>query len=259
MREAINFTFDGVSSEDMGVIIASPNGGLFNETFLPTRNIIETSVANNYKPYHQRVELSPLSFSLSIFIHEWRDRQNLRQIAKWLMKDYYVPLTFETNPDRVFYAMVDGDSSLIHNGCKDGYVELNIRCNSPFTYSHAQAIESTEVRVADVSSHIISIFNSGDRTIKPKLWITKRNGNGSVSIENEDTEQIMTIDNLLDGEQVYIDVENDTIVSDLEILNVYRYDDHNNVWLELIEGENTLVCTGDFDIEIEYEMIYLAD
>jgi predicted phage tail component-like protein len=258
MREAIEFTFDGISSEDMGVIIASPSGGLYNETFLPTRNIVETTVANRYKPYHQRVELSPLSFSLSIFIEEWRDRQNLRQIAKWLMKDYYVPLTFETNPDRIFYAIIDGDSSLIHNGCKDGYIELNVRCNSPFTYSHPQIFESIHDTLIP-ATETLQLLNSGDMTVKPKMWITKLSGDGSISIENEESGQIMTIANLQDGEKVFIDMENEEIVSDLEILNVYRHGDHNNVWLELVEGENTLNCTGSFDIEIEYELIYLAD
>lgn len=259
MREAINFSFDGISSEDMGVIIASPNGGLFEEAFLPTRNIVETTVSSRNKPYFQRVESSPLSFSLSIFIQEWRDRQNLRQIAKWLMKDYYVPLVFETNPDRVFYAIFEGDSTLIHNGCKDGYVKLNVRCSSPFTYSHTQVFELIQIREATPLSKTFSLLNSGDMSIKPRMWITKQNGNGSISIQNEESNQTLTLSNLLNNEKIFIDLENDTIVSDLEYLNIYRYEDHNNEWIELIEGENTLICNGDFDIEIEYEMVYLAD
>lgn len=255
MREAINFTFDNIASEDMGVIIASPSSGLYSETFLPSRNIIETSVSKRNKTYFQRVESSPLSFSLTIFIHEWRDRDNLRQIAKWLMKDYYVPLTFETNPDRVFYAIVESNSDLVHNGCKDGYIELNIRCNSPYTYSRLNTFELINV----VGTETISIFNSGDMTIKPKIRITKLVSNGSVSITNEETSQLVTMSNLQLNEEVFIDFEDEIIISSLENLNVYRYSDHNDEWLELIEGENTIILTGDFSIEIEYEMIYLAD
>lgn len=259
MRESLNFSFDHIASEDMGVIIASTEGGLFEESFLPERSIVETTVSYRNKPYHQRVELSPLSFPLTIFIHEWRDRQNLRQIAKWLFKDYYAPLTFDSNPDRIYYAIFEGNSSLHHNGAKDGYITLNVRCNSPYTYSHKQVIEAIEIREADAPSKTFSLLNSGDMTIKPRIWITKRNGAGAISIENEDSGQTASFSALNDGEQVFIDMESEDIVSDMENLGVYRYSDYNDVWLDLIESENTINCTGDFDIEIEYEMIYLAD
>lgn len=259
MREAINFSFDGIASEDMGVIIASPDGGLFEETFLPDRSIVETKVANQIKPYFQRVESEPLSFSLTFFIHEWRDRLNLRQIAKWLMKDYYAPLIFDTNSDRIFYAIFEGSSSLFHNGCKDGYITLNVRCNSPFTYSQLQAFETMEVRDLDKKNQRFSVLNSGDMTIQPKMRITKRNAKGDISIKNEITGQLFTLKNLTLDEQVFIDMEHEEIVSDMEYLNVYRYGDHNGVWIDFIEDENILVCTGDFDLEIEYQNVYLAD
>lgn len=257
MREAIQFTFDGISSEDMGVHIASPNGGLYEETFLPNRRIIETTVAKKDKPYFQRVEHEPLSFSLSFFIHEWRNRDNLRQIARWLFKDYYKPLYFETNPDRIFYAIVEGSSSLMHNGCKDGYITLNVRCNSAYTYSNV--FEADYESLVLNPSNSLAIYNEGDMTIKPKVWITKTVSNGSISIENEANDQIIVMNNLQLNEQVYIDFENEEIVSSLESLTVYRYKDHNNIWLELIEGDNSLTFIGDFDIQIEYELVYLAD
>src|SRR5690606_18530223 len=97
MREAINFSFDGIASEDMGVHIASTESGLYEEVFLPTREIIEIKIPHRNKPYLQRVELEPLSFPLTIFIHEWQSRDNLRQIARWLYQDFYKPLIFDSN------------------------------------------------------------------------------------------------------------------------------------------------------------------
>lgn len=258
MREAINFTFDGISSEDMGVMIASPDGGLYDESFMPQRSIVEVKIPKKHLPYYQRVEYEPLSFSLTIFISEWQERDNLRQIARWLFQDFYKPLIFDTNPNRVFYAIIEGDPRLKHNGAKQGYVEIDIRCNSPFTYGHTQEIEGIEVRVTNPTNET-TIYNEGDMTIKPRAWITKKVSSGSINIANESNNQLVILNNLQLDEEVFIDFENLEIVSSLESLGVYHFDDHNDVWLELIEGDNFLSFIGDFDIRFEFEKVYLAD
>lgn len=251
MRESLHFTFDNISSEDMGVVIASPNGGLFQETFLPTRRIIESSVTN--KRYFKRVESEPLSFSLTFYIAEWRDRDNLRQIARWLFQDYYKPLWFDTNPERIYYAIIEGDSSLFHNGCKDGYIELNIRCDSPYSYS------PTQYASASSADGQMTIFNEGDLTIKPKARIKKSSVDGDIEIRNTTTSQIIKFSNIQHDEEIFIDFENEEIVSSLQYLNIYRFENFNNEWLELVLDENTLEFIGDFDIEFEYELTYLAE
>lgn len=262
MREATFFTFDNISSEDMGVQVASPNGGLFEEIFLPRRTIIETRTTGKEKPYFQRVVNEPLSFSLTFFIFEWEKRDNLRQIARWLFQDYYKPLWFDTKPERIFYVIVEGDSNLFHNGIKDGYVTLSFRGDSPYTYSPIQTVDTIKSRVLNTSNQF-SIFNEGDLPTKAKMWITKRLGKGDVTIKNKDIEnnitQTFTIKNLQLNEKVFIDCDNEEIISDLQYLNIYHYDDHNGIWLELVEGENTLEFVGDFDVELEYEMFYLAE
>lgn len=254
MRESLHFTFNNISSEDMGVVIASPSGGLFQETFLPTRSINETSVKGKKKRYFKGVETDPLSFSLTFFIAEWRDRDNLRQIAKWLFQDYYKPLYFDTNPERIYYAIIDGDSSLIHNGCKDGYIELNIRCDSPYSYSPIQYASASS------SDGQMMIFNEGDLTIKPKARIKKSPANGDIEIRNTTTNQIIKFTNIQRDEEIFIDFENKEIVSSLQYLNIYRFENFNNEWLEFSsDDENVLEFIGDFEIEFEYELTYLAE
>lgn len=251
MRESLHFTFNNISSEDMGVVIASPNGGLFQETFLPTRRIVETSVTN--KRYFKRVESEPLSFSLTFFIAEWHDRDNLRQIARWLFQDYYKPLWFDSNPERIYYAIIEGDSSLIHNGCKDGYIELNIRCSSEYSYSPVQFASASS------SDGQIVIYNEGDLTIRPKARIKKSPTDGDIEIRNTTTNQTIKFTDIQRDEEIFIDFENEEIVSSLQYLNIYRFGNHNNEWLEFIIDENNLEFIGDFEIEFEYELSYLAE
>ncbi|MCH4825792.1 distal tail protein Dit [Planococcus halocryophilus] len=254
MRESINFSFDGIASEDMGVYIVHEGGGLFEENFLPNRSIIETKSANRNKPYFQRVESEPLEFELSFFIEQWEDRNNIRQVARWLFKDFYKPLTFESNPDRIFYAIVHSNSSLLHNGRKEGYVKLMVRCDSPYSYSHPTLIEDIE---SSYSS--FSILNSGDVDIKPKMWITKTVSEGNISLTMVESDQTFKLSNLALNEEVFIDNEHEELISNLENLGVYRYSNHNGEWLTFSVDENTLLMQGDFKISIEYQSIYLAD
>lgn len=95
------------------------------------------------------------------------------------------------------------------------------------------------------------VWNSGDVICKPELWITKRNGSGTVKLTNENNGQILILENLNNNEEVYIDCENEDIVSNLPL--TYRYNAHNNVFLELEVGENLLTGEGDFDLVMRFE------
>lgn len=165
MLESIHFMYDNISSKDMGVYIGWSSGNLFEENFLPIRRIVEKKVTNNEIPYFQRVEHEPLSFKLSFYLENWIDDEDLRKIARWLFQPYYKPLVFDHHPNRVMYALVEGDSTLIHNGLKQGYVELTIRCSSPYTYSHEQIMDNIEFRELNKSYLLkddISTFAQGE-------------------------------------------------------------------------------------------------
>jgi hypothetical protein len=93
--------------------------------------------------------------------------------------------------------------------------------------------------------------NRGDVVCKPELWIKKINSNGTVRITNESNTQMFELKDLNVGETVYVDCENEDIVSDLPL--TYRYDNHNNVFLELEVGENILTGEGEFELIIRHE------
>lgn len=103
------------------------------------------------------------------------------------------------------------------------------------------------------------IDNSGDMPIKPKIWITKRNGSGDISLINTSTDQKLVLKGLSNNEQVYIDCENEEIVSSRQSLGVYRYDSHNDEYLELSTSDNYLTSVGDFDLDIRYKSILLQE
>lgn len=154
MKESSHFMYDGISSKDMGVQIAWDSSGLYEDIFLPEREIKEIKIPNREKPYFQGVEHKPLSFSLSFLIEDYSDNKKLTQIAEWFFKPTYKPLIFDVNPNRVFYAMFEGSSNLKHIGLKAGLVELDIRCDSPYGYSHERTKENIEFRNSNVGSKV---------------------------------------------------------------------------------------------------------
>lgn len=103
------------------------------------------------------------------------------------------------------------------------------------------------------------VENTGDLPIKPKVWIRKKNGKGKVVLINFTTGQRMEFKELNNNEEVYIDCENEEIVSSNQVAGVYRYDSHNDEYLELIRGSNYLTSEGDFDLDIRYKAKLLQE
>lgn len=103
------------------------------------------------------------------------------------------------------------------------------------------------------------INNEGSLTVLPKIWIRKKNGKGDVKMINHSTNQVMEFKNLSNGEEVYVDCENEEIVSSNQSLGVYRYDDHNAEFLELIKGDNYITFEGDFDWDVRYKAKLLQE
>lgn len=133
MRESTSFLFDGHHSGEFGIYLASTENGLFKEGFLPQRKINEKSTSGRVKPYFYKVEEEVLSFSFSFFV-EWREWEGLRrQVARWLYQPYYKPLIFDSNPSKVYYAILE-QANIAHNG-KEGVITVNARCDAPYGYT----------------------------------------------------------------------------------------------------------------------------
>ncbi|MCY9758376.1 phage tail family protein [Paenibacillus alvei] len=162
MLEGIHFSYDGVHSVDMGLLNCKIDGGMFEETFLPSRSIVETKVAGRDKPYFQSIEMEPLSFELTFaFENNYTERQ-IREVARWLFQPYYKPFYTVDNPNRVFYCMVDGDSTLIHNGWKQGYITLTMRCEDAYSYTPEYIRNQMELNGSKITKTIVEdTFSNG--------------------------------------------------------------------------------------------------
>lgn len=250
IRESLYFSFAGRKSTDFNIVNVSVSDGLFEEPLTSAKSINEVTVRGNPKPYFVETKREPKTFPLRFAFEETWDDDLINDIVRWLDVDFYEPLFFSENIDRVFYAMpVDGIQK-IHNGLKQGYLTLNIRCDSPFSYGHEIVTQPYNVD----NSRVIEIDNLGHFPFKPDIWIQKI-GDGNLIINNlSNGNDEFKFTGLKDQEEIYIDCENELIETNLP--NTYRYDNFNDNYLSLNYGNNVLKITGDSIVKFRYKYIF---
>jgi phage-related protein len=250
MRESLYFVYDSIKSMDMGVIQVNIDGGLFEEQFLSSRSIREEKIRGRKKPYFYEVEEEPLSIPIGLWFDTGLSEENRRKVARWLNQPFYKELYFSEQPDRRFYAMYVGSPSLLHNGIEEGYVQLEMRCDTSHSYSPVYISDIYDLS-DNVDSTEITFTNNGDLDCEPVLYISKV-GNGDISIiNNSDSGIEFKLTGLVDGENLTIDNENEEIETDL--VGTYRYNDHNGVFLTIPRGVNRLQVFGEAKLQFKYQ------
>lgn len=250
IRESLYFSFAGRKSTDFGIINVSISDGLFEEQVVSNKTINEVKIRGNDKPYFIDVTKEPKQFQLRFYFEETWNDQLINDVIRWLNVDFYEPLFFSENIDRVFYAMPVDGINLIHNGLKQGYLTLNMRCDSPYSYGHEQVTPWYECD----NERMIELDNLGHFPIMPEIWIQKI-GDGNISILNysNGTDEFK-FTGLKNNEELYVDGENEIVETNLP--NTYRLDNFSEYYVTLVYGRNTLKVTGDCKIKFRYRYIF---
>ncbi|WDI23845.1 phage tail family protein [Bacillus subtilis] len=245
-REKMHFIFNGQRSTDFGIINCAVDDGLFREEFLSNRSINELSVAGADTPYFEGVKREPRQLKLRFWMSESWDEKKINDIAEWLDVDYYQPLSFMPE-DYVYYCIPVDITEIVHNGLKDGYLELNMRCDSPYKYS---PITTVHQKVENYKT--IEIRNTGRIKITPEITIVKK-GDGDISLSNLSNfnGKPFTLTNLEDGETIIIDGEYETIQSNR--YSNLRYENSNEEYLWLRYGVNRIKIEGSCQINFTYQ------
>lgn len=240
--ESTSFVYDGISSLDMKVTKVSAGSGLFEETFLANKVIREDKIRGNDTPYHYGVDRDTLVIPVSIWVNEDVTEEEFEELARWIDQNYYKELYFNSKPDKRFYAMLEGDSSRLHNGIIKGRIDLQFRTNSPYCFSPVYVSEIYNLSTNPTGGTEILYINRGDIPVKPILNF-EMVGNGDIRIVNKsDGDREFKMTGLINGERITVDNHYEEIESDA--IGTYRYDNHNNVFLELPRGHNYLQVYG---------------
>ncbi len=236
MKESLHFVYDGVSSRDMKCMQAHLGNSKFyeEEVFLPEKRILEEKVRGRDEPYFYGVEYEPLSLPISIYFPYEMTDKDVRKFCRWIDQDYYKELYFETNPNKKIYAMFEGESKILHKGIKqDAIVIFNMRTNSPFSYSPVYTSEVYDLSQNGDPGYNIIFINLGDLPYSPVMHF-EMVGDGDIRIVNmSNGGQEFKMTGLAHGERIQVDCHYQDIIMDIP--GMYRYDNHNRVYLEIIE------------------------
>jgi predicted phage tail component-like protein len=251
IRESLYFTFANRKSTDFGIMNVSILSGLYEEPLMANRSIKEIKVRGKDKLYFVEIEKQPNTLQLSFAFEETWNESLIREVTKWLNVSYYEPLFFSEDVDRVYYVMPVDNINIIHNGLKQGYITLNMRCDSPYAYSH---INTTPWIDCSSGSKTIEIINSGDNDFKPEIFIQKIE-NGDLTITNlsrANSEFIFT--GLFDKEEIYVHCDNQIIKTNL--VDIWRYDNFNDNYLSIPYGKNQLKIDGKCKVKFQYQYVF---
>lgn len=270
IAESLYFNFAGRKSTDFNIMnINIQPTSMFSEPVIAPKTINEVYVKGNDIPYFVYTKKDPLQFQLSFAFEDTWDDDLIDEVIRWLNVDFYQPLFFSEDINRIFYVIPVSGVNLIHNGLKEGYLTLTMRCDSPFSYSPEQITPWYNcknsgtfispyqfVEIDDASGGtIIEFYNLGHYSLYPEIWIQKSFGDGDISIfnlTNKNTE--FKFSNLKQDEEIYVDCENQYIETSLA--NTNRYDDFNDNYLELVYGKNVLRVSGEVKLKFRYRYIY---
>ena len=164
IRDALYFSYAGIKSTEYDIYNINLNSGMMEEFFTSQKEIKEVKIQGRDKPYFQNIERQPLEFNVSFGFYDSWDEKKLREVGRWLTEQkYYQELYFSygenENPERIFYALQVGDSSLIHNGLKQGYVNLTFRCDGAYAYSPYKMNKTYNWTYENIDKNITT-FNS---------------------------------------------------------------------------------------------------
>jgi len=241
-------SYDGISCEDFGLILVQVGSSVTTSSrFGLNRTIQEESVRGRKTPYFYGYDESPHDFPVTFAKYgEWTDAQKT-EVVKWLYKKDYKSFVSNDNIDITYYCMPVGEATFNDTGYGEGYVTLNMRCNSSYGYLPKQELDFT----IGTSPTTITIVNGSgvNENYYPYLEVTVNSGT-SFSLDNlQDSRSAFAFTGLNQGEKLYIDNERKIIETDAA--GVYRMNDFNKKWLRLLPGTNQIEVTGLVTLHFE--------
>nr|WP_251035388.1 phage tail domain-containing protein [Paenibacillus sp. ISL-20] len=227
------------------------------ESFLPEQTIKEVTIRGRDTPYFIETERRPFTISLSFVFENDFDDEQLFRVANWLgNQHYYKPLYFSDNIDKWYYVLYTGGASLLHNTLKQGYIQIQMRSLSPYTYSPIYESNIYDLSTNAFGGTEITIENKGNKLCKP-VTVIEKVGNGSIKIVNMSNRgNTFEVINLVNDEIITIDSDKEDIVSDIPL--TYHFDDSFGPFPYFVPGMNYLMIHGNCKIKFKYQFINIG-
>ncbi len=255
IKNSVSFTYDGVNSDKYKIINVSHDASFPEEIFMAERDVEMIQIAGRYEPYFIKSKSLPLQIDLQFAFKEGfgTDREHIRNVSKWLFKDYYKPLIFSDMPDKIYYCMYEGDMDLLHNCRDEGLIELVMSNIDP--YARSQFMETIWFEPEDE----IVIDNMGDIAVPPIVYIEAMDDDMDFILYNQTNETRVRFNNLTLGDEIELDLHYGTVEASNGDVDVSRYENLKIDTLKLDIGTNKLWVVQDdgWKVKLKYQFKYL--
>lgn len=252
IRSSEYVMYNGRSSAEFNLVNVNLNTGLQSEPLVGRRTLRSDRVRGNDRPYFMGFDKEPLKFPITLaFMDAW-DEERIRDAVRWLFSpQYYAPLVFSDDPDRIFYGLFVEDNELVHDCARSGYMTLLFECADPYSYTPVYE-ELHDLSANSAAGTSIAFNNFGDEDCLPTVTIEKV-GDGDVSIINQSNGGAeTTLTGLVDGEIVTMDGESRDIESSR--IDTYRYGNLVGDYLRLPVYYNYLLVKGKCRLKLKYQL-----
>lgn len=253
---ATRIEYDGVSSEDYGIIVARTSGLPSYHSGLIT-NPQTQKILGIDKLFFYGNEKTPFTFDLELYKETRWTIQDRKDVFHWLYKNSFRDLIFlheEDNPDPddmyedIYYnCMPIGEPEAIDYG---GMYGVRIRFQNSLPYATTRDIEQTYDLSANTTTTNITVNNYGNLNeyfYDMEIEFTLVDDSTGITLVNtDDANRTFQFTGLSAGETVTVNNLYGDIVSDT---GLNRLSNFNKTWFRLAEGltettENIVTVTG---------------
>ena len=250
---ALSFIFDGIPSERFGLFLCN-----INETGKQTYDgggavkvHTDKTPSMDYN-YLMGVEYEDVfEFTMTFGSMEARDKFDISLINNWLIghSEYKKLQILQHDMTNIYYNCILNDYKVVSFGNYAYAFECTVICDRPWALGNVKKYKYTVPNTV-----ILNNGSHSNRKTYPKLTFTTNKPNATLSIVNASNGNWETkFQGLSSGETITIDSQLELITSSL---GLYRLENFNKHWLELVPRANKLIIQGDVnEILIEYNEI----
>lgn len=196
-----------------------------------------------------------LTFTLTMFAYQWTDKLK-DDVIKWLFYENYKPLISDDYPDVIYYCVPVGDCRKYFYDVDSGYITIPFECNAPWAFKYQEDEFDLSDIVSTTSILVENKSNINKKYYYPEVEFTLQDSNRNLTLENITLNESTIFTNLDIGETITFNGQRERIVSDLGE-DVYRYDNHNGIFLRLVQGFNEIEVTGKCILKIKSYFPYV--
>lgn len=257
MFKSLDFTYDGKSSTDYGLVLASLGKSGTGTAPLGVPFIIEEAkVKSNPKPFFYGVEVGPkLSFEVEmIYISPDPNkpeltRQTIASILKWLLKKEYKEFrVIDEDYSNIIYNCIFTEPEQIQYDNSTYGLKFTVVCDRPYGF-RKQTITKQITTSGTINISNLGFYNDD---IYPEIEIQMGAGGGNISLVNtSDGNRNFAFTGLAGNEIVYVNNQRQEIYSSN---SVNRNTNFNFNWFRIApKPVNAIAVTGTATITFRIE------